>query len=540
MPAPKQPFFQYNQLHDPNNEIRLLSLQPETSGDLLQFTLFTIQLSPGQTDQDNRNRQAVSVVESLPYKALSYEWGESNDCKTISVNGDEFYVQRNLHSFLQAIYFHHKDQLPVNFWVDAVCINQDTDDTQNVEKNHQVRLMGRVYSRAEMVLIWLGESYNMGPVKSLLREILQFVNFDDIFEDTSRTIDPMGLLGPLGMRLFYDYTLKSHANDRPDRLRTDPDVQYVKDHVQGTINILVSLWELSYWRRLWVAQELVLARDFTLICDPRYCSAETGAGLTKDEVSVAYLLAHGLGWAYIWGEPEPRTDEPMTKVGYTGSSRFATIMGETFDPKSAQKGYTRLYTNLFDSIWQLPRTGMPLAELITRFADFACSIPHDHVYGLLGLATDVTEDSFEVDYQSDCLDLLRYVITCWCTGEQRCDVAEDLMAASGFGPPPITIHEDGDGCSDWLTGFGIAIGSKGSDHLSTLVVVDVDESAKGTLGNEENVGCVNLLRSIAIACGNSPAVGDRLVLGDVVDPENPFTIGRNSHLVLDYDFLKRG
>lgn len=37
-------------------------------------------------------------------------------------------------------------------WVDALCINQQ--DPQ--EKTHQVQLMGKIYSLAESVLVWLG------------------------------------------------------------------------------------------------------------------------------------------------------------------------------------------------------------------------------------------------------------------------------------------------------------------------------------------------------------------------------------------------
>ncbi len=41
--------------------------------------------------------------------------------------------------------------LPV--WIDAICINQN----DVLEKNHQVAMMGEVYSGAAEVLVWLGE-----------------------------------------------------------------------------------------------------------------------------------------------------------------------------------------------------------------------------------------------------------------------------------------------------------------------------------------------------------------------------------------------
>jgi hypothetical protein len=39
-------------------------------------------------------------------------------------------------------------------WVDALCINQ----ANLGEKNHQVALMAQIYSRADKVLVYLGES----------------------------------------------------------------------------------------------------------------------------------------------------------------------------------------------------------------------------------------------------------------------------------------------------------------------------------------------------------------------------------------------
>jgi hypothetical protein len=39
-------------------------------------------------------------------------------------------------------------------WIDAICINQ----SDNEEKSQQVRLMGEIYSKAEVVRVWLGPS----------------------------------------------------------------------------------------------------------------------------------------------------------------------------------------------------------------------------------------------------------------------------------------------------------------------------------------------------------------------------------------------
>ncbi len=41
---------------------------------------------------------------------------------------------------------------PLPLWIDAICINQ----SDVSEKNHQVRLMGQIYSQLELTLMWLG------------------------------------------------------------------------------------------------------------------------------------------------------------------------------------------------------------------------------------------------------------------------------------------------------------------------------------------------------------------------------------------------
>jgi hypothetical protein len=41
---------------------------------------------------------------------------------------------------------------PTTIWADSICINQ----TDLLERNHQVRLMGLIYERAHTVFIWLG------------------------------------------------------------------------------------------------------------------------------------------------------------------------------------------------------------------------------------------------------------------------------------------------------------------------------------------------------------------------------------------------
>jgi hypothetical protein len=95
-------------------------------------------------------------VESLPirgakklqFEALSYVWGHEVSPHTIQVDGKSTPIGLNLDHALRRLRYQDKERI---LWVDALCINQ-----ANVsERNHQVHLMGRIYSSATTVVIWL-------------------------------------------------------------------------------------------------------------------------------------------------------------------------------------------------------------------------------------------------------------------------------------------------------------------------------------------------------------------------------------------------
>jgi hypothetical protein len=81
----------------------------------------------------------------VPYEALSYVWGNLEPSAYIYLHGQRQRVTLELFQALKAL-----RPLGNSFrllWVDALCINQ----TDIQEQNHQVRLMGRIYSEASNV-----------------------------------------------------------------------------------------------------------------------------------------------------------------------------------------------------------------------------------------------------------------------------------------------------------------------------------------------------------------------------------------------------
>jgi hypothetical protein len=220
------------------------------------------------------------------YTALSYEWRSSNqDRRRILVNDTEFVVQQNSHDFLEQSMFISRAG-SVKLWVDAICINQDTQDVRNQEKDHQIRLMGEIYSKAETVLVWFGDATWMyNPlIKRALQRCLNHWPFRDIFEQAGS--GPPWFLEDVG-EVMLAAVMEPYDEDGGG--------DFFRDVVW---ELFEYLFNQSYWERLWIIQELVFARSFAVLCgshaDRWHPNARVGVCLTKEELSVAYVLALGV------------------------------------------------------------------------------------------------------------------------------------------------------------------------------------------------------------------------------------------------------
>ncbi|KAF1843711.1 HET-domain-containing protein [Cucurbitaria berberidis CBS 394.84] len=120
--------------------------------------------SPNGTIQCNIRNATVDSE----YTCLSYVWGSASHTNNILIDGKLFQVRRNLFEFLEMISAKqvitkqettrlHSDKSPTfdlshasrSLWIDAMCIDQEN----VVEKHHQVKQMGEIYSNAHCVLV---------------------------------------------------------------------------------------------------------------------------------------------------------------------------------------------------------------------------------------------------------------------------------------------------------------------------------------------------------------------------------------------------
>jgi len=82
------------------------------------------------------------------YRALSYEWGNGNSKQKITIGGKFLDIRSNLSLFLDQFCHVPRDEY---LWIDQITIDQGVLE----ERNHQVSMMADIYSSAQQVIIWI-------------------------------------------------------------------------------------------------------------------------------------------------------------------------------------------------------------------------------------------------------------------------------------------------------------------------------------------------------------------------------------------------
>lgn len=209
--------------------------------------------------------QEFQIDTSPQYTAVSYVWGTGSAEHTIQLQGRSFQVRQNLWDFLSQM--RSKGSTDAFFWIDAICINQD----DVAERTHQVRFMGQIYSKASIVLVWLGAG---DP------EVLKDMKF-----------------------------LQSH--ERALR-KGKPEADF-----QSTF--LDSLKGLEYWYRAWIVQECVLAARLYLQYDKTLIEADLFARWQELTLGEGFNNAAGnvLQARARWHERSKRTYVTPWALGYS-------------------------------------------------------------------------------------------------------------------------------------------------------------------------------------------------------------------------------
>ncbi|KAG7402416.1 Heterokaryon incompatibility protein 6, OR allele [Fusarium oxysporum f. sp. rapae] len=158
----------------------------------------------------------VTFGDRPKFDALSYMWGDGQAGQTITLNGVSFNVRQNL---WDALHYLRKHAPNINYWIDAICINQK----DIPERNRQVRMMHHIYFRAQTVVVWLGKRYAE-------------------YEAALPDLQKLGYNKPANEQFNSELPTDSTQTNSAER------------------NFAEKLYNDDYWKRLWIIQEIGLAQ----------------------------------------------------------------------------------------------------------------------------------------------------------------------------------------------------------------------------------------------------------------------------------------
>jgi hypothetical protein len=241
--------YQYSPLDEEAQEIRLLTLVSGTFSSEIRVILHTGPLTN----------------ESIPvFEALSYTWGSAQDLVDIFIGDSGHHtlsVTRNLAEALPYLRYNDLDRV---IWIDAICINQQ----DLAERSSQVKRMSDIYSGAWRVVIWLGtESHGSALALKCMRKVTSEIDVDSA---------------------TYSITSRSDGTTFPSQWRqTQPPLE------KEELLAICDLFNRGWFERLWVWQEVRLAREAVVRCGdlsvPWEC-VRTMAFLLVGRVKSRFLL----------------------------------------------------------------------------------------------------------------------------------------------------------------------------------------------------------------------------------------------------------
>ena len=171
------------------------------------------------------------------YHALSYTWGPPLLTYMITINAQPYAVRLNLHDFLTVAC---ERKLGHWLWIDQICIAQMNTE----ERNHQVKLMGEIYSRAKEGIVWLGRCKEN---HALIMDLFLNCGAEKRGQFRYHAAWDGGLHGEDVYDAIKPYIWGGVGISRPD--------------VERALSVFCSL---DYWSRLWIVQEVKLLRSIRM------------------------------------------------------------------------------------------------------------------------------------------------------------------------------------------------------------------------------------------------------------------------------------
>lgn len=305
----------------------------------------------------------TNLANHSKYEALSYTWGDPNPRYDVHCSSKKVGVGRNLY---QALLHLRRPDEERTLWVDALCINQ----RDAKEKSRQIPLMWKIYSQSENTLIWLGEAdeetSNAFKTSECIQEYLRPYLARCFGEDRS-------LLKWLGFKRW---------SSLPGLRQRE-----ISDLEMFDWKPIIALLQNSWFRRVWVIQELLSARNAKFVCGDEELPYWTLMG------PIVALVIQGL-------------DREVLGPHVVSGKTWQTIRN--------------LSPILAYGIRQDVNLRSTLLEWIATCSDRECTDTRDKIFAFRGIATDCDATDWEVlpDYtvpfEEICLRFAR-----WCLLKKR-------------------------------------------------------------------------------------------------------------------------
>jgi hypothetical protein len=315
-----------------------------------------IELLPAETDNDQIRCivHHISLEQRpLAYTAISYVWGEDRDDIKLDIrcNGQQARITPNLYSTLSRV----RQYCPGRFlWVDALCIDQSSDAAGLAEKERQVRMMDKIFSRAEMVIVDLGET----SAPEVMPFLDQFSSIpDQVWDSAEATEGSDGVAFSHEILAFRDLPNSEHPFWEK----------------------FASFMQRKWFRRVWIIQEFALAAQATFFVGT---DMRPGSFLSLGIVrAISYLNLLRFQDKGFW--QHGRSDPRLAKA----TADILPVSGAV---------------SLIHGAWKSQPHGLPLIKLLRRSRDFQSQKSRDRLYALLGLVSDQSiRDFIAINYDSD-------------------------------------------------------------------------------------------------------------------------------------------
>ena len=288
------------------------------------------------------------VWDDVKYEALSWCWGDVSLNEPIVLQGFEWPAPANLVRALRHLRRRKETRV---LWIDALSVMQGRYGKALDERAQQVQLMKTIYTNANHVVVWLGVPSQ--DVEVFLRAF------------------------------FYDGRLLA------EELRDNPD---------ATIPSLLELLNNPWFSRLWIIQEVVLAKDASILCGELTFSLKRlfrELVLYRQRMQEKARSMQTISWhralenfisqvTSIFIDQQDKRQKHLPP-SVSSNNPYATFMNDQS---------SRHQTDTTDHV-------RAYAKLLTQCRYQQTSDPRDKVYGLLGLAHDSLSLLLSPDYNEE-------------------------------------------------------------------------------------------------------------------------------------------